>query len=61
MLLLKNALFLIGLITHEILASFSPPFLFWRGRFYFFASLIASKKIAPHKRSNLKTYKKFQI
>ncbi|WQZ59770.1 hypothetical protein KVM00_04315 [Helicobacter pylori] len=48
MLLLKNALFLIGLITHEILASFSPPFLFLRGRFYFFASLIASKKIAPH-------------
>ncbi|EJB96335.1 hypothetical protein HPHPH34_1384 [Helicobacter pylori Hp H-34] len=48
MLLLKNALFLIGLITHEILASFNPPFLFLRGCFYFFASLIASKKIAPH-------------
>ncbi|EJC16971.1 hypothetical protein HPHPM2_1107 [Helicobacter pylori Hp M2] len=37
MLLLKNALFLIGLITHEILASFNPPFLFLCGRFYFFA------------------------
>nr|WRE11413.1 hypothetical protein KVD18_04415 [Helicobacter pylori] len=48
MLLLKNALFLIGLITHEILVSFNPPFLFLCGRFYFFASLIASKKIAPH-------------
>ncbi|CBI66192.1 hypothetical protein predicted by Glimmer/Critica [Helicobacter pylori B8] len=48
MLLLKNALFLIGLITHEILASFNPPFLFLRGRFYFFTFLIASKKIAPH-------------
>ncbi|EJB62632.1 hypothetical protein HPHPH42_1071 [Helicobacter pylori Hp H-42] len=48
MLLLKNALFLIGLITHEILASFIPPFLFLHGRFYFFASLTASKKIAPH-------------
>ncbi|PUD33681.1 hypothetical protein C2R87_05655 [Helicobacter pylori] len=60
MLLLKNALFLIGFITHEILASFNPSFLFLRGRFYFFASLIASKKIAPT-RSNFKTYKKFQI
>ncbi|KAA6516334.1 hypothetical protein EPC67_00245 [Helicobacter pylori] len=60
MLLLKNALFLIGLITHEILASFNPPFLFLCGRFYSFASLIASKKIAPT-RSNFKTYKKFQI
>ncbi|MGL2638688.1 hypothetical protein ACQJ58_06845 [Helicobacter pylori] len=60
MLLLKNALFLIGLITHEILASFIPLFLFLRGRFYFFASLIASKKIAPT-RSNFKTYRKFQI
>ncbi|WQZ62612.1 hypothetical protein KVM42_04395 [Helicobacter pylori] len=59
MLLLKNALFLIGLITHEILASFIPLFLFLHGRFYFFASLIASKKIAPT-RSNFKTYKKFQ-
>ncbi|MCQ2830850.1 hypothetical protein JT135_01670 [Helicobacter pylori] len=59
MLLLKNALFLIGLITHEILASFNPPFLFLCERFYFFASLIASKKIAPA-RSNFKTYKKFQ-
>ncbi len=48
LLLLKNALFLIGLITHEILASFNPLFLFLRGRFYFFASLTASKKIAPH-------------
>ncbi|EMG85761.1 hypothetical protein HMPREF1396_01365 [Helicobacter pylori GAM114Ai] len=48
MLLLKSVLFLIGLITHEILASFSPPFLFLRGRFYFFTSLTASKKIAPH-------------
>ncbi len=48
LLLLKNILFLIGLITHEILASFNPLFLFLRGRFYFFASLIASKKIAPH-------------
>ncbi|MGT0059059.1 hypothetical protein [Helicobacter pylori] len=60
MLLLKNVLFLIGLITHEILASFNPPFLFLCGRFYFFTSLIASKKIAPT-RSNFKTYKKFQI
>ncbi|WQU80567.1 hypothetical protein KVD08_04245 [Helicobacter pylori] len=60
MLLLKNALFLIGLITHEILASFNPPFLFLCGRFYFFTSLITSKKIAPT-RSNFKTYKKFQI
>ncbi|NHA80473.1 hypothetical protein EWZ75_06065 [Helicobacter pylori] len=60
MLLLKNVLFLIGLITHEILASFSPPFLFLCGRFYFFTSLIASKKIAPT-RSNFKTYRKFQI
>ncbi|MCQ2756557.1 hypothetical protein JT172_07210 [Helicobacter pylori] len=60
MLLLKNALFLIGLIMHEILASFNPPFLFLCGRFYFFTSLIASKKIAPT-RSNFKTYKKFQI
>ncbi len=48
LLLLKNALFLIGLITHEILASFNPPFLFLHGRFYFFTSLIASKKIAPY-------------
>ncbi|WQW00170.1 hypothetical protein KVM21_04450 [Helicobacter pylori] len=60
MLLLKNILFLIGLITHEILASSNPPFLFLRGRFYFFASLIASKKIA-RVRSNFKTYRKFQI
>ncbi|WQZ72269.1 hypothetical protein KVK55_02485 [Helicobacter pylori] len=60
MLLLKSVLFLIGLVTHEILASFNPPFLFLRGRFYFFASLIASKKIAPT-RSNFKTYRKFQI
>ncbi|RVZ36815.1 hypothetical protein EC545_06065 [Helicobacter pylori] len=60
MLLLKNALFLIGLITHEILASFNPPFLFLRGHFYFFASLIASKKIVPPTRSNFKTYRKFQ-
>ncbi|WQW31774.1 hypothetical protein KVL76_04160 [Helicobacter pylori] len=60
MLLLKNVLFLIGLITHEILASFNSPFLFLCGRFYFFTSLIASKKIAPT-RSNFKTYKKFQI
>ncbi len=47
-LLLKSVLFLIGLITHEILASFNPPFLFLHGRFYFFTSLIVSKKIAPH-------------
>nr|EJB94322.1 hypothetical protein HPHPH23_0900 [Helicobacter pylori Hp H-23] len=47
MLLLKNALFLIGLITHEILVSFNPPFLFLCGRFYFFTFLTASKKIAP--------------
>ncbi|WP_162973913.1 hypothetical protein [Helicobacter pylori] len=47
MLLLKNALFLIGLITHEILSSFNPPFLFLHRRFYFFTFLIASKKIAP--------------
>ncbi|MGL2429907.1 hypothetical protein ACOWLP_07495 [Helicobacter pylori] len=60
MLLLKNVLFLIWLITHEILASFNSPFLFLCGRFYFFTSLIASKKIAPP-RSNFKTYKKFQI
>ncbi|EJC02769.1 putative membrane protein [Helicobacter pylori Hp P-8b] len=33
MLLLKNALFLIGLITHEILASFSPLFCFCAGVF----------------------------
>ncbi|WRC34971.1 hypothetical protein E5L20_02180 [Helicobacter pylori] len=59
MLLLKNVLFLIGLITHEILASFISPFLFLRGHFYFFTSLIASKKIAPT-RSNFKTYRKFQ-
>ncbi|EKE88682.1 hypothetical protein OUK_1200 [Helicobacter pylori R037c] len=38
---------MIGLITHEILTSFNPPFLFLCGCFYFFASLIASKKIAP--------------
>ncbi|EMG93816.1 hypothetical protein HMPREF1401_01582 [Helicobacter pylori GAM120Ai] len=48
MLLLKSVLFLIGLIAHEILASFISLFLFLRGRFYFFASLTASKKIAPH-------------
>ncbi|MBH0289277.1 hypothetical protein [Helicobacter pylori] len=60
MLLLKNVLFLIRSATHEIPASFNPPFLFLRGRFYFFTSLIASKKIAPT-RSNFKTYKKFQI
>ncbi|EMH09851.1 hypothetical protein [Helicobacter pylori] len=59
MLLLKNALFLIGLITHEILASFNPPFLFLRGCFYFFTFLTASKKIAPAC-SNFKTYMKFQ-
>ncbi|WQS42429.1 hypothetical protein KVC36_04450 [Helicobacter pylori] len=59
MLLLKSVLFLIGLITHEILASFNPPFLFLRGPFYFFTFLIASKKIAPT-HSNFKTYKKFQ-
>lgn len=47
LLLLKNALFLIGLIIHEILASFNPPFLFLCGRFYFFTFLTASKKIAP--------------
>ncbi|EJB56400.1 hypothetical protein HPHPH30_1155 [Helicobacter pylori Hp H-30] len=47
MLLLKSVLFLIGLITHEILVSFNPPFLFLRGRFYFFTFLTASKKIAP--------------
>ncbi|RKV11567.1 hypothetical protein [Helicobacter pylori] len=60
MLLLKNALFLIGLITHEILVSFIPLFLFLHERFYFFTSLIVSKKIAPT-RSNFKTYRKFQI
>ncbi|EKE85922.1 hypothetical protein OUI_1081 [Helicobacter pylori R036d] len=48
MLLLKNVLFWIRSATHEILASFNPPFLFLCGRFYFFTSLIASKKIAPH-------------
>ncbi len=48
LLLLKNVLFLIRLATHEILASFNPPFLFLCGRFYFFTFLIASKKIAPH-------------
>ncbi|WP_181332698.1 hypothetical protein [Helicobacter pylori] len=60
MLLLKNVLFLIRSAIHEILASFNSPFLFLCGRFYFFTSLIASKKIAPHTHSNFKTYRKFQ-
>ncbi len=33
LLLLKNALFLIGLIMHEILASFNPLFCFCAGVF----------------------------
>ncbi len=33
LLLLKNILFLIGLIMHEILASFSPLFCFCTGVF----------------------------